>query len=61
MVMVASKDELLTMRLIRDSVPGVGSRYIKFPMSQLVDALKKNSPVRLDGESVETSGSGGWG
>jgi len=61
MVMVASKDELLTMRLIRDSVPGVSSRYIKFPMGQLVDALKKNSPVRLDGESVETSGSGGCG
>jgi integrase len=58
-VMVASKDELLTMRLIRDSVPGVGNRYIKFPMGQLVEALKKYSPVKLDGESEKASGSGG--
>jgi len=51
LVMVASKDELLAMRLIRDTVPGVGSRYIKYPMGQLVEALKMYSPVKLDGES----------
>jgi len=51
MVTVASKDELLAMRLIRDAVPGVGSRYIKYPMGQLVDALKMYSPAKLDGES----------
>ncbi len=42
------------MRLIRDVVPGVGSRHIKYPMSQLVDALKMYSPVKLDGESEKS-------
>ena len=51
MATVASKDELLAMRLIRDTVPGVGSRYIKYPMGQLVAALKMYSPVKLAGES----------
>jgi len=59
MVMAASKDELLTMRLLRDKVPGVGNRYIKYPMGQLVEALKKYSPVMLDGESEKACGSGG--
>ncbi len=59
MVMAASKDELLTMRLLRDSVPGVGNRYIKYPMGQLVEALKKYSPVMLEGESEKACGSGG--
>jgi|GEM_PF-4891575 len=51
MVTVAGKDELLAMRLLRDAVPGVGSRYIKYPMGQLVAALKMYSPVKLDGKS----------
>jgi hypothetical protein len=42
------------MRLIRDAVPGLSSRYIKYPMSQLVDGLKKNFPVRLAGEFAKT-------
>lgn len=55
MVMVASKDELLAMRLMRDMVPGVGNRYIKYPMSQLEEALKMYSPVKLAGESEKPS------
>lgn len=51
LVTVASKDELLAMRLIRDSVPGLSNRYIKYPMGQLADALIKYSPVMLAGES----------
>lgn len=59
-VTVASKDELLAMRLLRDKVPGVGSRYIKYPMSQLVDALKKYSPVNLAGDVVTPGASRGY-
>jgi len=51
LVTTASKDEFLAMRLIRDSVPGLSNRYIKHPMGQLADALKKYSPVILAGES----------
>ena len=51
LVTTASKDEFLAMRLIRDSVPGLSNRYIKYPMGQLADALKKYSPVILAGES----------
>ena len=45
LVTSASNDELLAMRLLRDSVPGLSNRYIKYPMEQLVTALKKYSPV----------------
>lgn len=55
MVMAVSKDELLTMRLIRDVVPGVGSRYIKYPMGQLVAALEKYSPVNMAGEITKST------
>jgi hypothetical protein len=38
------------MRLIRDSVPGLSERYIRYPMNQLVEAMQKCSPVRQAGE-----------
>jgi len=59
-VATASKNELLAMRLIRDIVPGVGARYINFPMEELVDGVKKYSPVSQTGEtgiSLDPSGS----
>jgi integrase len=43
MVMMASKDELLAMRLFWDMIPGVDDRYIKYPMDQLVAAFKMYS------------------
>ena len=59
MVNFASKDELLTMRLLRDAVPGVGRRYIKVSMSQLVEALIKYSPVSQTEEcATQTEESG---
>jgi hypothetical protein len=33
------------MRLLRDAIPGVGSRYISFPADQLVAVLKRYSPL----------------
>ena len=59
-VATVSKNELLAMRLIRDIVPGVGARYINFPMEELVSALIKYSPVSQTGEtgiSPQPSGS----
>ena len=38
-------DEFLTMRLLRDRIPGVGHRYIRFPLEQLVKELQKHSPI----------------
>ena len=38
-------DEALTMRLLRDSIPGVGKLYIDFPLEQLVKELEKHSPL----------------
>ncbi len=35
----AEADKFVAMRLLRDAIPGVGSRYIKFPADQLVAAL----------------------
>jgi hypothetical protein len=49
------KDELLAMRLIRDMVPGMSNRYIKYPTDQLVEALTKYSPVRLAGETTQNA------
>ncbi len=46
LVTTASHDEFLAMRLIRDHVPGLGDRYIRYPMDQLVEALEKYSPLR---------------
>ncbi|MDO9333884.1 MAG: site-specific integrase [Dehalococcoidales bacterium] len=60
LVTVASKDEFLAMRLIRDVVPGLSNRYIKYPMSQLTDGLSKYSPVSVDGESESSSASRGY-
>jgi integrase len=53
LVMSASHDEFLAMRLIRDRVPGVGDRYIRYPMHQLVEALEKYSPIRQLEESLQ--------
>ena len=50
LVTTASHDEFLAMRLIRDRVPGLSERYIRYPMAQLVEALQKYSPVRQAGE-----------
>ena len=38
-------DEFLTMRLLRDQIPGVGHRYIRFAPEQLVAALQQHSPI----------------
>jgi hypothetical protein len=46
LVTTASHDEFLAMRLIRDRVPGLGDRYIRYPMDQLIEALEKYSPLR---------------
>jgi integrase len=46
LVTAASHDEFLAMRLIRDRVPGLSDRYIRYPMDQLVEALEKYSPIR---------------
>jgi hypothetical protein len=35
------------MRVLRDKIPGQSDRYIKCPMSQLVEALEHYSPFRL--------------
>ena len=53
LVTSASGDEFLAMRLPRDTVPGLSNRYIRFPVSKLVEALQAYSPVRQAGE-VET-------
>jgi hypothetical protein len=46
LVTTASHDEFLAMRLIRDRVPGLGDRYINYPMDQMVEALQQYSPIR---------------
>jgi hypothetical protein len=46
LVTTASRDEFLAMRLLRDRVPGLGDRYIRYPMDQLAEALEKYSPIR---------------
>jgi integrase len=45
LVRKSSGDEFLAMRLLRDRIPGVGSRYINVSEAELVDALKKHSPL----------------
>jgi hypothetical protein len=50
-VTVASSNEVLAMRLPRDAIPGVGQRYVSFPMELLVAALIKYSPVFQTEES----------
>ncbi len=46
LVTTASRDEFLTLRPIRGRFPGLGDRYILYPMGQLVEALQKYSPIR---------------
>ena len=46
----ASGDEFLTMRLLRDKVPGQSERYIHYPLSRLLEALERFSPLRLIGQ-----------
>ena len=43
----AGCDHFLSMRLLRDTIPGQGDRYIKYPLSRLVEDLKRYSPLRL--------------
>jgi len=43
----ASKDYELTERIMRHKLPGSGSRYIKWPMAELSQALQTYSPLRL--------------
>ena len=50
LVNVASGDEYLAMRLLRDSVPGLSNRYIRYPVEHLVESLQKYSPLRQAGE-----------
>jgi hypothetical protein len=46
LVTTASRDEFLAMRLLRDRIPGLGDRYIRYPMDQLVEALQQYSPIK---------------
>ncbi len=46
LVTANSGDEFLAMRLLRDNVPGLSNRYIRYPMEHLVEALQKYSPLR---------------
>ena len=50
LVTAASHDEFLAMRLIRDRVPGLGDRNIRYPMDRLVEALQQYSPIRQAGQ-----------
>jgi hypothetical protein len=52
-VTMASHDEFLAMQLMRDRVPGLGDRYIRYPMDKLVEALEKYSPIRQAKESSQ--------
>ncbi len=49
LVNIASGDEYLAIRLLRDSVPGLSNRYIRYPVEHLVEALQKYSPLRQAG------------
>ncbi len=46
LVVTASKDEYLAMRLLRDSVPVLNGRYIRYPVEFLVKAMQQYSPLR---------------
>ncbi len=37
--------QVLAMRLLRDTIPGVGPRYVDFPMAELRQILIENSPI----------------
>ncbi len=50
LVTANSGDDFLAMRLLRDNVPGLSNRYIRYPMEHLVEALQKYSPLRQAGE-----------
>jgi integrase len=58
LVRQASKDEFLAMRLIRDQVPDLHDRYISFPVSDLVTALNRYSPIRLVSAKSSAGGDG---
>lgn len=45
LVRKSSGDDFLAMRLLRDKIPGIGERYIDFPMSDLRESLIAHSPV----------------
>ena len=47
LVATTSNDEFIAMRLIRDEIPDLNERYIKFPMARLREALERYSPLRL--------------
>jgi integrase len=44
-VRLASGDEFLAMRLLRDKIPGVNDRYLVFPHAELMAALSQYSPL----------------
>ena len=46
LMLTASGDEFISMRLLRNIIPGQSERYIKCPLPRLVDALKRYSPLR---------------
>jgi integrase len=52
LVTAACGDDHLAMRLLRDSVPGLTNRYIRYPMELLVEALQKYSPLIQTGEET---------
>ena len=65
-VRLATGDECLAMRLLRDKIPGVNDRYLVFPPAELVDALSQYSPLHRitmveTGEGRATPGTRGFG
>ncbi len=48
-------DEILAMRLLRDTVPGVGDRYVTFPLAR----LKSNGLRSWTGARFRSGGDGG--
>ena len=51
--------DFLTMRLLRDQIPGVGRRYIQFAPEQLVIELQKHSPLSQAEKTADPGGRDG--
>jgi site-specific recombinase XerD len=56
LVVEAGCDYFLAMRLLRDKIPGQGERYIKYPLSRLVEDLRLYSPLCVIAQKETASG-----
>ena len=45
-MLTASGDEFISMRFLRNIIPGQSDHYIKYPLPRLLDALKRYSLLR---------------